>query len=111
MTRSAKRGVLETLQEPLSTTGNGNVLAIPNSFHNHKVFIKGSVGISAGAVQLEAADSPDYAGTWAQIGGGPITLVASTELQLDFSGVYQFIRARYSTNVTGGTAGVTYVGS
>lgn len=110
MISAPNRGELLVMQSAL-TTGTGTPIAIPDSYKNHKVIIKGSAGISAGAVQIETADAYDYAGTWAQVGGGPITAVASTELAIDFSGVYKFIRTRITTNIVGGTVTTSYVGS
>lgn len=109
--KSATRGTPVTLQPALTTTGNGTVIAIPDSFTRHRIIIKGSAGIASGAIQPESADDPTYAGTWGQIGGGPITAVASTEITVDFTGVYSFIRARVSTDIVGGTVTVTYEGS
>ena len=103
------RGVLVPLQTA-ATTGDGVVLAIPSSFRNHTIFIRGTDIPSAGAVQVETADSFDYAGTWAPIGGGPIT-VPDGEVVLQFEGVYQFIRARVTTTVTSGTLDVNYLGA
>lgn len=107
--QSAMRGVSFVLQSA-ATTGNGIVLAIPTSLKNHQVIIQGSAGIASGAVQLESADDPAFAGTWAAI-GAPVTAVASAELANNFVGRYSFLRARISTNIVGGTVTVTYIGS
>lgn len=107
--KSAMKGVKFSLQSA-ATTGNGTVAAIPPSFKQHKIYIKGSAGVSAGAVQIEAASVNDYSGTWGQIGGGPITVTADVENQIDFSGQYRFIRARISTTVVDGTVTVDYEG-
>lgn len=109
--RSALRGIPFELQAPGTTTGNGNVVAVNPRFNSHKISIIGSAGISAGAIQIEAADSVDYSGTWAQIGGGPITAVASTTLIQTFTGLFKFIRARISTNIVDGSVGITYEGN
>lgn len=109
MTKSASRGVPVTLHSA-ATTGNGTVVVIPNSFKDHEVNLKGSAGISAGKVQVETADAPDYAGTWAVVGSEQ-TLIASTELRVSFSGIYRFIRARISTTVSNGTLDASYIGS
>lgn len=106
---SALRGSRVTLQSA-ATTGSGTVIAVPTSARNHKLFIRGSAGIASGAVQPETSSDPAYTGTWGQIGGGPVSLVASTELIVEFSGVYQFIRCRVSTTVVGGTVTVEYLG-
>lgn len=109
MQTSARRGVPFTLQSA-ATTGNGLVIAIPNSFRKHKITITPSAGISAGAVQIETSDNPSFAGTWAPVGGGPLTLVANTQQAIDFEGIFPYIRVRVSTNVVGGTVTVTYEG-
>lgn len=110
--KAAMRGVPVTLQSDASATGGGTVIAIPNSFRNHRVIIKTSAGVASGAIQPETADAYDYAGTWAPIGGGPITVpAASSETEYTWSGVYAFFRARISTIIGGGTVTVTYEGS
>jgi len=109
--KSAMRGVPVNLQTA-AASGNGTVLAIPDSFRNHKVIIKWGAGTNAGAIQIESADDPTYTGTWGQVGGGPIAWsAASLENQIEIVGLFRFIRARISTNVTGGTVDVIYVGS
>lgn len=108
---SAMRGVPVTLQSA-ETDGNGIGIAIPNSFHSHKLTIKTSAGVSAGAVQPESALVADYSGTWNPLGGGPITVpAASSELEYNFEGIYSAIRAPISTPIVGGTIDVIYVGS
>ena len=109
-TKSAMRGVSVVLQNA-ATTGNGQVLAIPSSFKKHTLIIKGSAGVASGAVQPEGSDDALYSGTWAQIGGGPVTVVASTEIIINFEGVFNFIRCGISSNIVGGTVTVTYLGS
>lgn len=106
---SATRGVPYTLQSA-ATTGNGLVIAIPNTFHRHKISITTTAGIGAGAVQIETSDNPAFTGTWAPVGGGPIVLASNAHQSIDFEGVFSFIRVRISTNVTGGTVTVTYEG-
>lgn len=106
---SAMRGVSYRLQDA-ATSGNGLVLAIPSMFREHRLTIQGSAGIGAGAIQLEAANDPAYAGTWQAI-GSPVSIVASAQLAVSFEGVFQFLRARVSTVVVGGTVTVDYVGT
>ena len=110
-TAAANRGVQYALQTA-ATTGNGNIVAPPSSIRNHTIFLKGNATVSAGAVQIESADAEDYSGTWAAIGGGPVTLVSGAELVVTFSGIYPFIRCRISTTVTGsgGSLDANYVG-
>jgi hypothetical protein len=113
---AAMSGVPFLLQDA-QTTGNGNVLAIPPSFRNHTFIIKGNGAIGAGAIQLETADEPDYAGVWAAIpkpdgtASTPITVVSSADVIFTFFGVLNFVRARISTTVTTTTVTVTYRGA
>ena len=111
VTKSAMKGVSVTLQDAGMATANGLVLAIPSSFRNHIFTIIGSAGVASDAIQCEDADSFDYSGTWAQIGGGPVTVVASTALIVTYIGLLKFIRARISTIVVGGSVTVKYEGS
>ncbi len=106
------RGNPVVLQNAQSDVGGGIVIAIPSSFHHHTIIIASGAGVASGAIQPETATANDYSGTWAPVGGGPITVpAASTELEYSFEGVFQFLRARISTIIGGGTVTVTYVGS
>lgn len=89
-----------------ATTGNGAVADFKGLCKNLTLYVDGSAGISAGAVQLETASDPAYAGTWAAI-GSPVTVTASTSKIVQQAGVFGAVRARISTNVTGGTVTVT----
>lgn len=111
--KSAMRGVPVTLIDGLAALNSEGAIAIPNSFHQHKINIKVSAGVNAGAVQPETADNAEYAGTWNPLGGGAIDVSgsASSELEYNFEGVYSAFRARISTLVVGGTVTVTYIGS
>lgn len=108
--KSAMRGVSAALQSA-ATTGNGIALALSPDFKNHRVNISGSAGIASGTVQIESAEANDYAGTWSPIAGGPITVPVSSQLDINFSGVYKNIRARISANIVGGTVTVIYQGN
>ena len=111
-TKSAMRGVEVVVHAAGSSSlASGQVLAIPNSFRRHRFIVKGSAGIASGAVQPETADESDYAGTWAPIGGGPVSAVASSDILIEFEGVYNFLRCRISTAIGSGTVEVTYLGS
>lgn len=107
---SPLKGVRERIITAGAATANGVILAIPSSFRHHTFYIIGSAGVASGAVQPETASENDYTGTWAQIGGGPVTVVADTELPIQFEGSYSFIRCRISTIIAGGTVTVDYMG-
>lgn len=101
---------LITLQDA-QTTGNGNIIACNPTVENHAIYIKGDGTIGAGAIQIESADAFDYSGTWAAIGGGPVTVVSDSELIVNFTGAYRFLRARISTTITTTTVTVKYQGN
>lgn len=107
--KGASRGVLVQLQT-LATTGNGDTIAPPASFVHHTFIIKGNDIPSAGAIQIEGAHAYDYSGTWAALAGSPVT-VPDGETIVQLEGLFPFMRARISTNVTSGTVDVYYVGA
>jgi len=85
-----------------ATTGNGVVVDLKGEVRETTLYIIGSAGVGAGAIQLETADDVAYAGTWAAI-GSPVTVVASAQLIVQKTGCLRAVRARISTTVTGGT--------
>lgn len=107
---AAMSGVPYALQSA-ATTGNGNILAIPSSFRNHTFNIKGSSGVATGAVTIEGSNDPNDANTWGLIVATAQTVVASTNILITVQGIFNFIRARISTTVTGGTVTVEYTGA
>jgi hypothetical protein len=89
-----------------ATTGAGNAASFNATAPGlAKIYITGSAGVGAGAVQLEEAHDPNYGGTWSAI-GAPVTVVASTTKVVSATGPFGALRARISTNVTGGTVDV-----
>jgi len=97
----AKKHPLQTA----ATTGNGLAYDLQGTIKNLSIYIEGSAGVGAGAVQLETATDPAYAGTWHAI-GSPVTVSASTQKLVQLAGVVGAVRARISTTVTGGTCSV-----
>lgn len=105
MIKAAMSGVPVTLQDA-QTTGNGEVIATAPSITNHTLLITGNDIPSVGAVQPQVSvDNTN----WADMGGGPITLIDGT-IEYNFIGVFPFIRCKISTTVTSGSATVKYVG-
>lgn len=108
-----KNALHETLQDA-ATSGNGTAVRTltngngPN--REHSFYIIGSAGVASGAVQIETANDPTYAGTWAPL-GSPITVTASTVKIFQVTGALIAVRARISTAVTGGTVTVDYAGN
>jgi len=103
----AQAGITVVLQQS-ATTGNGIVIT-PGNLKDHSFEIEGSAGVATGAIQVETSFEPDYTGTWWPV-SAPISVVAVSKILLQFEGAYGFFRARFSINVTGGTATVKYRG-
>lgn len=91
----------KTLQTA-ATTGNGAALdmrALRESCD--LVFqITGNGVISGGTIQCEESDDPNFAGTWAPIGG--VINAAAGFQTVRAQGHFGAVRARFATNVTGG---------
>lgn len=100
---AAMSGVPYPLQNG-TTTGNGDTIACPPSFRNHTFIISAPAGVNAGAVQLESSNSPLDANTWGLLTPTPIAVVASTDIIVEVVGLFNFIRARISTTISGGSA-------
>jgi hypothetical protein len=109
MSTAAMSGVPYVLQSA-ATSGNGNIVATPPSFRNHTFNVKGSAGVASGAVTIEASNDPNDANTWGVVVPAQ-TVVASTNLLSEATGIFNFIRARISTTITGGTVTVEYEGA
>jgi hypothetical protein len=108
-----KRALSATLQSA-QTTGNGTAVktltASDTGVREHTIYIIGSAGVSAGAVQFETATTSDYAGTWAPLGAA-VTVGSDTTQIVQVTGALLWIRARISTNIANGTVTVEYVGN
>ena len=65
--------------------------------------IEWGTGVSAGVVEIEAAPSSTYSGTWANL--GTITYASGSPHAVTFvtSGPYKALRHRISTAISGGT--------
>lgn len=84
----------------LNATGAGGVDV--SGARDIVIYVSGSDDtVSAGAVQIEEADDPDYAGTWSAVGAA-ISVVQDTQTAVHLAGVYKALRTRISTAVTGG---------
>jgi len=91
-----------------ATTGAGLVIVPAASINYHSILIEESDDTtSAGKIKAESAPEPDFGGTWA-LEGTEQTLVRFTALQVNFVGARAAIRARISTDVTGGGKATVY---
>ena len=112
---SARPGVLETLQLNGTIVANGQALAVPPSCSKHIFYVVGNGAIGAGAVTIETAHDPEYAGTWAPLVNhlatpttNPVVVIASAVAIYTYIGALAAIRARISTEVTTTSVTVYY---
>lgn len=97
-----------TAQSALDTTHAG--LYAPG-YSTLSIIVVGGAGVASGAVQLEAAHTKDYAGTWLALGAA-VTVTADTITRgAGANAGYPYVRARISTVLAGGTCTVIIVGN
>jgi hypothetical protein len=101
-------GYLFTLLNAL-TTGTSEAFDFTLTSSNYVAYIIWSSGVTAGAVQLETAETTSYAGTWAPIGSPVATSAASKVDVVHFTGPLMAVRARITTTVAGGTVTVKLI--
>jgi len=100
---SALRGVEVLLQPLLTTTGNGHPVAVNHVATNHNVCIKGVGTTSGGTISIEEASDPDYTGDWSVIQAVNASDVTSdAQKVIHIVGLIRAIRARVSSDITGG---------
>ncbi len=109
---SASRGLLIRIATALVDDDAVSLaLAIPANYRNHQFIIESGVGVASGAVQPECANVADYAGVWAPLGGGPITVpAASSQAVYNFTGTFAALRVRITTVIGGGSINLYYRG-
>lgn len=91
-----------------ATTGNGNVVDLRGLAGKYAFIVKPSGTITGGAVQFEEAPEDDYAGTWEPIGSSVSVTTDTLDVQ-QITGRYRAIRARITSNITGGGSVSCYV--
>ncbi len=113
LTKAPMKGVrADILVAAAATTTTPTILAISPGITHHQIIIKTSAGVASGAIQVETSAVVPFTGTWAPVGGGPITVpAASSQAEYNFEGVYSFIRARITTVIGSGTVDVSYLGT
>lgn len=84
-----------------ATSGTGNAQVLEGKGRECTVYIRGTGTIAGGAVQVEEAHDPNYSGTWAAVGSAQ-TVVDATVKAVHLTGCVGAVRARISTNITGG---------
>lgn len=109
---AAMKGVLITILDAQTVDETLSTVVLPGSALNHTFYLRSSASIT-GAVTLETAPSPDYAGIWspleAAIDVALIGPAAAGTLKKSYTGVFGAVRARISTVIAGGTLSVDYV--
>jgi hypothetical protein len=112
-TVAAMSGVPYNLQNA-TTTGNGDIVAPPPSFRNHTFVITAASGTTSGAVQIESSNLNPDANVWGLAVAAPVTVIAGTDILVQLTGLYAFLRARISTTIAGGgspSVTVSYLGA
>lgn len=99
MTQAAQKGVPIALLTAV-TTGTGVGKVVPISSKNPRVHFRANGTITGGAVVLEEAEDPNYTGTWSTL--YTYTPATSSEQVVHILGTLGAIRARVSSNITGG---------
>lgn len=103
------RQIFEAVLQDGASTGNGTAYQTNGRATQLVVYAEWSSGGSGGVLSIEEAPRSDYAGTWAVV--GTITQGAASSVDAyHLEGAYGAIRARFTTNVTGGTATVSLLG-
>lgn len=83
------------------TTGTSGVVGTNGRGREHVFYIYGAGTVSAGAVTIEEAHSSSYSGTWDAVAAA-VTVVSSTVDTVRVTGCFGALRARVTTDVTGG---------
>jgi len=76
---------------------------------NLTVYVVGGAGVSAGAVTIEEAHDPNFAGAWTILGTAITVVASAVAAPSRFAGTAKCVRARITTPLTGGTGGVYLV--
>ena len=97
----SQRGMIETLQDT-QVSGNGNTIEAPIYFKSHKFIISTVPGVNVGAVQPETSDASDDSANWAPLTSNPVTVIAGTDIVIEYTGMLKFVRARISIPISGG---------
>jgi PKD repeat protein len=89
-----------------ASTGNGSVYSSAGRYEHLTIVIDFSAGGSGGVLSIEEAATSAYAGTWSVVTTVTQT-AASAQTAVHVDGVFTNLRARFTSNISGGTATVT----
>lgn len=93
-------GAVMALNGDKQTHANAELLA---NGREHVAYVVWSAGAAAGIVLVESAHDPTYTGVWSTV--ATINWAAGSKVdRVNFTGRYQALRFRCSSDVTGGNA-------
>lgn len=69
------------------------------NYINLVLIVESGVGVNAGVVKFEAAATPDYAGTWKEIGSLTTSAASTVYAALVSGNAYPYVRARIETAI------------
>jgi len=74
-------------------------------------YLSGSGTLSAGTIQLEASDDPNFSGTWAPLGSAvnATTLSGNKKSTVSITGPHRYVRATIAGVTGGGNVSVRVV--
>lgn len=94
---------ISALLQSAATTGNGSAADLKGQQRHATVYCEGSGTISGGTVSIEEARSESYSGTWSVVATVPAADVTGGAVKaVHIVGTFLAVRARVSSNVTGG---------
>lgn len=93
----------------VAKTSSGAKAQTPRAFKHASTrgtthVIQWPTGVTSGVVEIETADDPDYAGTWAPVSTVTFAGTAPKEDYVYVPGVYSAFQHRISTVVAGGAS-------
>lgn len=92
----------EVVLQDAQSTGDGASVDLQCRNREAVVYVRWSAGTSAGAVTVETASDPAYAGAWASL-AVVAWAAADREDVVQVTGALRAVRTRISTAVVGGT--------
>lgn len=101
-TTASNKGIVVSLLSAV-TTGTGLGVSLPISSNLPRVHLRGNGTTSGGTIVIEEAQDPLFSGTWSLLQTvQATTITASAEQVIHIWGTISAIRARVTSNITGG---------
>lgn len=89
------------LLQSAASTGNGNTWNFRGISGEYTLSVEPTGTVSGGEVQFESAPYDSYGGTWSAVGSA-MTPSTSTLVTQQVTGRYRAMRARITSDITGG---------